>query len=355
LRKLSAVLAVLMLTATAAVSSPFDRARDLVMRKLSRRTPLPLATATRRRAVTPPVASACPPKVLLQPVIDASALALGGDLLYFSGTFDGIIRVAKDGGLPTVITPTIGAKIGPLALDEANIYFITEDDDATGSLYSIPRSGGMPTQLATKLPAPIALVIDANSIYWVNVGTVIGDSFADDGSLEKINKDGTGRQILSNKLHTPIELAIDATDVYVAEAGLSAGGSHAGLRRVSKSGGAVIQIYEGSLVLSVTTSASDVFYSTLSEQAAAVFRVSKSGGMPQTLIDDVAAFTLTISDSKLYTAVFDLFGATSIRSVPALGGSTRIVANVDLDTGSFALDDCAVYYAANLRLERAPR
>jgi hypothetical protein len=354
LRKLSAVLAVLMLTATAAVSSPFGNVRDLVMRKLSRRMPLPLGTAARRRAVTPPF-TACPQKVLLQPVIRASALVLGGDSLYFSGDFDGIIRVAKDGGLPTVITPTIGERIGPLALDEANIYFITEDDDATGSLYSIPRSGGMPTQLAKKLPAPSALVIDANSIYWVNTGTVIGDSFADDGSVEKINKDGTGRQILANKLHTPIDLAIDATDVYVAEAGLSAGGSHAGVRRVSKSGGALIQIYEGSLVVSVTTSASDVFYSTLSEQAAAVFRVSKSGGMPQTLIDDVAAFTLTISDSKLYTAVFDLSGATSIRSVPALGGAMRIVANVDLDTGSFVLDDCAVYYAANLRLERAPR
>jgi hypothetical protein len=69
----------------------------------------------------------------------------------------------------------------------------------------------------------------------------------------------------------------------------------------------------------------------------------------------VAAFTLTISDSKLYTAVSDLSGATSIRSVPALGGAMRIVANVDLDTGSFVLDDCAVYYAANRRLERAPR
>jgi len=213
----------------------------------------------------------------------------------------------------------------------------------------------MPTQLATKLPAPIALVIDTNSIYWINVGTVIGDSFADDGSVEKINKNGTGRQILANKLHTPIELAIDATDVYLAEAGLSADGSHAGVRRVSKSGGALIQIYEGRLVLSVTTSASDIFYSTISEQAAAVFRVSKSGGMPQMLIDDVLAFTLTISDSKLYTAVFDLFGATSIRSVPTLGGAMRIVADVDLDTGSFALDECAVYYAANLRLERAPR
>ena len=154
-----------MLTATAAVSSPFGHARDLVMRKLSQRTLLPLATAVRRRAVTPPFNSACPQKVLLQPVINTRVLALGGDSLYFSGTFDGIVRVAKDGGLPTVITPTIGEEIGPLAIDEANIYFITADDEATGSLYSIPRSGGMPTQLATKLPAPIALVIDATAIY----------------------------------------------------------------------------------------------------------------------------------------------------------------------------------------------
>src|SRR6058998_3447208 len=124
LRKLPAVLAALMLTATAAVSSPFAHARELVMRKLSlQRKPSPLATAMRRRAVTPPFNSACPQKVLLQPVINTRALALGGDFLYFSGTFDGIVRVSKEGGLPTVITPTIGEEIGPLAIDEANIYF----------------------------------------------------------------------------------------------------------------------------------------------------------------------------------------------------------------------------------------
>ena len=104
MRKLSAVLAALMLTATAAVSSPFGHARELVMRKLSlQRKPSPLATAPRRRSVTPPFNSACPQKVLLQPV-SASVLATGGDSLYFSDSAAGIVRVAKGGGLPTVIT-----------------------------------------------------------------------------------------------------------------------------------------------------------------------------------------------------------------------------------------------------------
>ena len=358
MRRFSALLAVLALITPAAAAAPFGKARDLVMRKLSMRMlqgrPLPLATATRRRAVQPPFTSACPQKVLLQ-AVNASVLAVGGDFLYFSDTFRGIARVAKDGGALTGITPTVGEEIGPLAVDETNIYFITADDAATGSLYSMPLSGGMPTQLATKLPAPIALVIDANSIYWINLGTLMGEDVAADGSIEKINKNGTGRQILVDKLNGPLELAIDATDVYVAESGLAVEGSGAGIHRVSKSGGAVTKIFNGETVLSVTASASDVYYSLFSIDAASVFRMPKSGGMQELLIDDVLAFSLTVFDAKLYTAAVDLTGASFILSVPALGGALRRVASVDLDTGSFALDDCAVYYASNFRLERAPR
>jgi len=358
MRRLFALLAALVLIAPAAVSAPFSNARDLMMRKLSLRmlqgTLSPLATAPRRRAITPPFTSACPQKVLLQPV-SASVLAVGEDSVYFSDTFDGIVRVAKEGGVATTITPTVGEEIGPIAIDETNIYFITADDAATGSLYSMPRGGGMATQLATKLPAPIALVIDANSIYWINLGTVMGEDFAADGSIERINKDGTGRQILVDKLNAPLELAIDATDVYVAESGLAIEGSGGGIHRVSKSGGVVTKIFNGETVLSVTASASDVYYSMFSDAAASVFRIPKSGGMPQVLIDDVLAFTLTIFESKLYTAAVDLTGSSFILSVPALGGALRQVVSVELDTGSFALDDCAVYYVANLRLERAPR
>ena len=355
MRKLSAVLAALMLTATAAVSSPFGHARELVMRKLSlQRRPSPLATAPRRRSVTPPFNSACPQKVLLQPV-SASVLATGGDSLYFSDSAAGIVRVAKDGGLPTVITPTVGEEIGPIAIDEANIYFITADDAATGSLYKIPRGGGMPTQLATKLPAPIQLVIDSNSIYWINLGTLVGQNLAADGSIEKIGKDGTGRQVLADKLSAPLELVIDATDVYIAETGLADDNASAGVRKVSKSGGAVSKITDGQTALAVATSTTDVFYSTFTDVTASIFRIAKMGGTPQMLIDNVLGFTLILFDSKLYAAVVDLNGASPILSIPALGGALRIVVDVELDTGSFAVDDCAVYYAASLRIERAPR
>ncbi|HEY8133090.1 MAG TPA: DUF5050 domain-containing protein, partial [Thermoanaerobaculia bacterium] len=341
-----------------AVSSPFGHARDLVMRKLSlrmsQRRPVPLATAPRRRSVTPPVNSACPQKVLLQPVM-ASVLATGGDSLYFSDGVAGIVRVAKDGGPPTTITPTVGEVIGPIAIDETNIYFITADDAATGSLYSIPRGGGMPTQLATKLPAPIQLVFDTNSIYWINLGTIVGQDLAADGSIEKIGKDGTGRQLLADKLSAPLELVVDATDVYIAETGLADDNTSAGVRKVSKSGGAVSKITDGETVLSVATSATDIFYSTLTDETASIFRIAKTGGTPQMLIDDVLGFTLIIVDSKLYAAVIDLNGSSPILSIPVLGGALRIVVNAELDTGSFAVDDCAVYYATALRLERAPR
>jgi len=358
MRRLSALLTAFVLIAPAAISAPFGSARDLVLRKLSLRLthmrPAPLATASRRRAVLPPSTSACPQKVLLT-TVEASLLVLSGDVLYFSDSSAGILRVPKDGGMPTSITPTVGDAIGPLAVDETTIYFITADDASTGSLYSIPRAGGMLNQLATKLPAPIDLVIDATSVYWINLGTIIGEDLAADGSVERINKNGTGRQVLADKLSAPLGLAIDGTDVYLAETGLATGSSSAGVRRFAKSGGAVTKLVDGDAAIAITISGSDVFYSTLSADTASVFRIPKSGGMSQLLITDVLAFTLSVFDSKLYAAVINTDGSTAILSVPTLGGALRIVRDVALDTTSFALDDCAVYYATDLRLERAPR
>jgi hypothetical protein len=359
MRRLSALLTALVLIAPATIAFPFGNARDLVMRNLSlrmlQRRPSPLATSARRRAVTPPVTSACPRKVVLQSA-GASYMAVSGDFLYFSDSFDGIVRVAKDGGAPTIITPTVGEEIGPIAVDETNIYFITADDEATGSLYSISRSGGMPTQLATKLPAPIDLVIDSNSIYWINAGTFMGEDINADGSVERINKNGTGRQLLADKLSAPLDLVIDATDVYLVESGLAVSAPTAGVRKVSKSGGAVTRIVDGDtdIMIAITASGSDVFYSTVSEARAAIFRIAKSGGTPQMVIDDVIAFTLDVFDSKLYAAVFDVDGGSPILSVPIGGGALRIVVDV-FNTGLFALDDSAVYYATDVSLERAPR
>ncbi len=221
------------------------------------------AEPLRRRVVQPPRNSACAQAVVVQP-IELNWLVLSGDTFFLSDRTFGIKKAPKSGGIPLPVSPKIGLDIPQIAVDETSIYFITVDDATTGSIYSVSKNGGTPKLLATKLAAPIDLALDATSVYWANLGTLMGDDIAADGSIERILKNGTGRQVLADKLSTPSSIALDDADVYFSEVGLGTGNPSAGLRRVSKSGGAVAKLIDDFPLLTVASSGTDVIYTAAS-------------------------------------------------------------------------------------------
>lgn len=355
MRRFAACLAAFVFTAPA-VAAPRDVVRELLMRRLSSQTrPKAIATNARRRAVQPPPTPACRPTVIAQPVT-ANWLILSGDTLYLSEQSAGIIRVPSDGlTQPVQVVARIGLDIAQLAVDDTHIYFITVDDATTGSIYRVSRNGGTATQLATKLLAPVDLAIDSASIYWINLGTIMGQDVAADGSIERMIKDGTGRQVLADKLSAPLFLVVDGNDLFFTESGLGKGSSSAGVRKLPKTGGTLTKLVDGDTSIAIATAGSDVFYSSLSGATPSVYRIAKSGGAVQTLISNVLSLSIAVRDGKLYTVAVDEEASTLILSVPASGGALRIIRAADFDTTALALDDCSVYYAAAMRLERTPR
>jgi hypothetical protein len=331
--------------------------RELVVQKLTGMTwngarhQAAAVTSQRRRAVLQP-SSPCALKVLREPVfpnwIDADS-----DFVYVSDGLLDLFRVPKDGGTLTTIA-SVGAEIGPFAMDDTTIYFITIDNATTGSLYKVPKSGGTATLLATKLLAPIEVRVDAASVYWASLGTIVAGAVNADGSIERMGKDGTGRTVLADKLNAPFTLALDATDVYFDESGFSAANVNAGLRKVSKSGGAMTALVDGLPVVAIAASGSDIFYSAI-DVTPALFRLSKAGGPPALLIDQFLAFTIILRESLVYAMGININAEALILAVPATGGTARTVRTASGDLFSFALDDCAVYYSSESRLERAPR
>jgi hypothetical protein len=329
------------------------RAREVVLQRLLQhhvaiRSNFAVAT-TRRRAVQPPPPSPCELQVLREPVF-ANWLAIDSDFIYVADYMAGLFRVPK-AGLPPTFLADVGAEIGPFALDATTIYFITANADATGSIYSVPKSGGTAKLLATDLLAPVDIRVDDSAVYWVALGTIGFDTIASDGSIERIGKDGNGRHLLADKLNTPLAMAIDDTDVYFGETGLAEGNASAGLRRVNKSGGAVTNLTDDDPVLAIATTATDVFYSDIPN----LLRLPKAGGTPSLLFTDLVAESIYIVDQTVYSAAVDALQNTSIVAVPIGGGAMRIVRSVNLDMQALAFDDCAVYYVADSRLERAPR
>lgn len=336
-----------------AVASP----RDWVLRRFasprlrSRVTAAPL----RHRAVSPPKGGACPQGVIAQPV-DATWLALAEDgTLFYADRSDGILRVSKSGGSPVRIAPLIGIEIELFALDATTIYFVTVDNDITGSIYSVPRSGGTPKLLAANLPAPIDLKIDGTSIYWLNLGTIMGEDVAADGSIEVMLKNGSGRQKLAGSLSAPAMFDIDDTGIFFAETGIGVGSSSSGLRRLPKAGGAVTKLVDGPPVFALALTATDVVYSGVGSDDLGVFRVPKTGGAPQTLFTGFLGLAIFIRDAVAYVAALDEGFDTAIVAVPVAGGAFRLIRTVDLDSFALALDDCAVYYGAELALQRTAR
>jgi hypothetical protein len=307
----------------------------------------------RHRAVQPPPPLPCELKVLREPVF-ANWLAADSDAVYVADGLAGMVRVPKDGTSPTFLVD-VGAGILAFVMDDSTIYFITADGDVTGSIYSVPKSGGTATLLATNIPAPVDIRVDEAFVYWVALGT-IGSTLASDGSIERMAKDGTGRQVLADNLSAPLAIDIDATDVYFGETGLADGNSSAGLRRVKKSGGVVTKLTEDDPILAIATTATDVVYSDVdANNTPNLFRINKAGGSSSLLLSGLAAAGIYVFDQTVYITAQDDAGNTSIVAVPEAGGSTRVVRSVSLDTSALAIDDCAVYYATDSRLERAPR
>jgi hypothetical protein len=82
-----------------------------------------------------------------------------------------ITRIANDGTVTTLGTvissgSTVGAPTG-MALDDANVYWL--DRTTVGTVMKVSKSGGTATTLARDT-SPIAIAVDATSVYWSDVG-----------------------------------------------------------------------------------------------------------------------------------------------------------------------------------------
>ncbi|HEX9406987.1 MAG TPA: hypothetical protein VF975_06695, partial [Thermoanaerobaculia bacterium] len=109
-------------------------------------------------------------------------------------------------------------------------------------------------------------------------------------------------------------------------------------------------------VWALAASGSDVFYSSASSLTdAALSRVAKSGGTPQVLVSGLVGITVVVKDARVYVEAIDPSFHMSIWSVTTTGTGFRLITTTELDSDAIAIDDCALYYAADLSLLRTPR
>jgi hypothetical protein len=109
-------------------------------------------------------------------------------------------------GAGTLLAPAIEA-LG-IAVDGSYVYF---SDYYKGTVQSVPLSGGVVTDMATNQARPYMLAVDADYLYWTELGTLSGDP---DGAILKRAKSDGKQTILARAQSAPSGIAVDNGTVY---------------------------------------------------------------------------------------------------------------------------------------------
>ena len=114
---------------------------------------------------------------------EASSIALHGDHLYYADD-EKVVRLKKDGGGTPEELGSAGSYSagGSLAVNGTHIYWTEYVGD---KLWRMPLAGGEPETFASE-NAPKSLVLDADALYWLDVGRFWGKDYVDNsGSVKK--------------------------------------------------------------------------------------------------------------------------------------------------------------------------
>lgn len=134
------------------------------------------------------------------------AIAVSETYVYWTDTWDGVIRRApKGGGGPVEIAAGVSTAYqdgnGVMAVDGTGVYFIGGGEWAE-EIRRVGLGGGAVTMLASA-PGAVALALDATHVYWTSAS----------GAIQRVSKQGGGAERVP-VTGSPAALALDAGFVY---------------------------------------------------------------------------------------------------------------------------------------------
>jgi hypothetical protein len=321
----------------------------------------PVTAAARRRVVVhPPSLLPCTPGLVVADML-SNDLAVDATYVYFGDNDGGLFRAAKTGSGVTKLADIPNGNLLLLTSDDQNLYFFSDASDQgafQSTLYSLPKSGGTPRQLADGIWLASDIRVDASSVYWISLGSTPDlENLNPDGKVEKINKDGTGRTLLASSLSGAQGLAVDDTNVWFGESGIAVGNTSSGLRRVPKNGGSITHVTDGAAIVSIALTPADVWFSTgdVKSSNGALLHVPIGGGTPVTVSSgDTTPIELHIAGSTVYY-IASGDEIDTITSVPLAGGTPTSLQTADFFSEALAIDDCSIYFPGNEGIERIAR
>jgi sugar lactone lactonase YvrE len=179
-------------------------------------------------------------------------------------TYDGLSagsvwKASKAGGSPVMLAALTTERPTLLALNAADVFFATlaETSDGYGlgsAIYRLPKTGGAPAALAVpKGIQPSSLQATDDAVYWLDIGSS-GPPYdytpcaVCRPALVKLPLAGGAPVVLADMLDPPVALALDATNAYALldlEEGAEDVTSNGSVVRVALAGGAQTSLSSG--------------------------------------------------------------------------------------------------------------
>jgi hypothetical protein len=134
-------------------------------------------------------------------------VTLDADAAYWSneeGSLVKLARTAATGTSPQVLLSGLSRPRG-VAVDDSSVFVVASGNvnGSDGTLYRIPKNGGVAVELATSLHNPRELALDATHVYFTAYG---------DGTVQRMSKDavaGGSREVIATAQQFPIGIAVD--------------------------------------------------------------------------------------------------------------------------------------------------
>lgn len=272
--------------------------------------------------------------------------AVNGGFVYF-GDENGVVwRVPREGATPPTELVRIPTEVIWVEVDAARIYFAGASGEVTADIFSIPKDGGALTTIASAVLTPFSFATDAQFIYWVSLGSLVGEDFPSDGAVRRVAKSGGTVQTLVSGLSFPLALTVAGGNVYYGETGIAAGNTSAGLRRVPVDGGAVTKLFDSLPVGSIAVDNANTYFAAfrLGTGLVEIDRIPVGGGTPAVLAGLDFADGLVVQGGDLYY-IAENNETASIQAISLPNGSPRVIREVETRIARLAFDECLIYYA----------
>lgn len=257
-----------------------------------------------------------------------------------------VLSVGVDGGPVSVVAST-GSYPAGITADAANVYW-TVEDKTTGTVNRSALTGGPTTVLASGRFDPHAIAVDSGTIYWADA------DLSGSGSVLSVpTTGGAVATLATNQNAAPIAVAVDNTSVYWIDSGTGANALGNGtVMSVARSGGAprvfagdptaIASIDPGSIAVSGTV-AIWTFAGIGGGNAGGIARLPNLGAAPALLAAVVAPTALAADATNAYYGNAD----GTIATVGLDGSSPPVVlASGQSATSFLAVDSEAVYWIA---------